>query len=84
MDPSHGHEYSATVVSYLIVCDVRYRLAKTNGSSLTLDEDCELDPGTVAEMAITVDGDTEIQTVELPEGARRGQRKITYRRVAPF
>lgn len=75
-------DYSATVESYLVVAKSRYRIAKSNGETITLDEDCELPPATSATLEISVDGDVWVRRVALPGGAQKGQRRIAYRPVA--
>ena len=76
--------YSTTIESYLVVDESRYRIAKTNAQNITLSEDCELAPGTVAEMRITIDGDTRSKLVRLPDGVPRGCRQFAYQVEAPF
>ncbi len=76
--------YSANVESYLVVGQSRFRLARTNGITLTLAEDCQLPAGLLAEMHISVDGDPWVRTIQLPNGVAPGQRKVRYREVAPF
>lgn len=76
--------YSAYVESYLVVGKNQYALAKTNGVTLTLAEDCELDPGSIVEMRISVDGQTATKIVCLPKGVRLGERRVPYSVAAPF
>lgn len=63
---------------------LRFRLAKTNGLTFVLNEDCELAPGTEADLLIIVDGSEESKRVELPDGVPLGRRCVRYRHVAPF
>lgn len=48
--------YSATVQGCFVVGDQSYRIAKSNGCTFTLAEPCELAPGTVGELRVTIDG----------------------------
>lgn len=61
--------YSASVEAFLIVNGNRIRLAKTNGTTITLAKPHELAPGTVGELMIIVDRDERSTTVMLPDGA---------------
>lgn len=80
----HKDGYSSTVESFLVIQKSRYRLAKTNEESMTLDEDCVAPPGTLAEMVITVDGTVRTKLVMLPDGILAGNRKAAYVTAAPF
>ncbi|MBX7164957.1 MAG: hypothetical protein K1X74_01290 [Pirellulales bacterium] len=80
----HEDGVSATVRSFLVIGRQKYRLAKTNGVTLTLDEDCVAAPGTMAEMQIIVDGDVRTKLVLLPDGIVPGHRKAAYQTAAPF
>jgi len=84
MGIQHKDGYSAAVESYLIIDGARYKLAKTNGETLMLHEDCVTPPGTVATMSITVDGDTRSKQVRLPDGIGAGDRIARYMVEAPF
>lgn len=70
--------YSATVESYLVIEDRRYRLAITNGADFTLGEECVAAPGTPAQFEITIDGNTRTTLIVLPDGMQSGQRKARY------
>lgn len=84
MGISRENGYSASVEGFLVVGDVRYRLAKTNGETFTLAESCEVAPLTEAEMLIIVDGDADSQRIVLPDGIAQGQTCVAYQRAVPF
>jgi hypothetical protein len=76
--------YSATVEGYLIVDNRRIPLARTNGSTFVLAEECILTPGTTGELLVVVDNDPNSRQVRLPEGVARGQTVVAYDVEAPF
>lgn len=80
----HEDGYSANVEGHLVVDNARFQLAKSNGSTFVLADACELSPGTIGELVITVDGETDIRLIELPSGVPRGQFIVEYREAAPF
>jgi len=84
MGTTHENGYSATVESYLIVDGVKYRIAKTNEKFVTLSQPCELPPGTVAQIEITIDGDSSVDLVTLPEGIGPSSSTGAYQVAAPF
>jgi hypothetical protein len=76
--------YSASVEGFLVVSNARICLAKTNGSTLTLAEPCELLPGTSASLLVIVDGEKDSRQITLPDGAIHGQTVVRYEVEAPF
>jgi hypothetical protein len=74
----HKDGYSASVEGFLVVGVERFRLAKTNGQTITLAESCELSPGTECELLVIVDGNASARCVRLPEGVTMGQSVIKY------
>ena len=81
----HEDGYSADVEGFLVVRDgPRIRLAKTNGSTLTLAESCELAPGTLGDLLVIVDGEKSSRLVVLPDGISIGQSQVRYTVAAPF
>ena len=76
--------YSASVSGFLLVGSQRIRLAKTNGCTFVVAESCELAPGTFGELLITVDGQSDRLSVQLPEGVSDGQTAVKYSVVSPF
>jgi hypothetical protein len=76
--------YSATIEGFLVIRDARIRLAKTNGSTFTLAEPCELSPGTSASLLVIVDGQSDSRQIKLPDGAVHGQMVVRYEVEAPF
>ncbi len=78
METTRTGGYSAKVESYLVVGQGRYRIAKTNSRVVTLSEDCEIPPGAIGYMEITIDGDTALRHISLPQGVTLGQRSVTF------
>jgi hypothetical protein len=77
--------YSAEVEGFFVHrSGARIRLAKTNGSSITLAETYELAPGTVGELLVIVDGQSDSRQVLLPDGVAKGQTVVSYSVAAPF
>jgi len=76
--------YSASVSGFLVVGSHEIRLAKTNGCTFVVAESCELPAGTVGELLITVDGQSDRLSVELPDGIIAGQTMVKYSVIAPF
>ena len=84
MGTRHEIGYSADVEAFFVTAGKRIRVAKTNGSALSLAESCELPPGTEGDLLIIVDGNARSQRVLLPEGVERGQTTVKYMVAAPF
>ncbi|HTU25433.1 MAG TPA: hypothetical protein VMF30_08555 [Pirellulales bacterium] len=76
--------YSASVSGYLLVGSRTIQLAKTNGRTLVVAEQCDLAAGTVGQLLITVDGKSDCLSVELPDGIVAGQTTVRYSVIAPF
>ena len=76
--------YSAHIEGYLVVGNLRFRLALTNGVNFLLAEDCELEPGTNAELLVIIDGEADTRRIELPDGVALGQRRVRYQEAIPF
>ena len=84
MGRHHQDGYSADVEGFLDVNGRRIRVAKTNGSTFTLVESCELAPGTVGNLLTIVDGKESSRLVRLPAGISQGQSLVVYSVSAPF
>jgi hypothetical protein len=76
--------HSAKVSARLVVGDLHVKVAKTNGDSLTLAEECELAPKTEAQLSIVIDERKSTQLILLSDGATAGQREVRYWVLAHF
>ncbi|MBX3415566.1 MAG: hypothetical protein KF708_22975, partial [Pirellulales bacterium] len=75
--------YSADVEGYFVVNKRRIPLAKSNGCTFVLAEQCELPPGTEGELLVIVDGKASSRRVEI-EGVALGQTVVQYKVTVPF
>jgi len=78
--------YSANVEGYIVVDGFRMRLAKSNGTTLVLNQPCDvaIPPRTDAELVIIVDGNKDSKRIVLTKGVNLGQRAVPYEEPVPF
>ena len=84
MGIQHEHGYSADVEGFLVIRGERVRLAKSNDRAFVLAETCELPPGTVGELLVIVDGESDSRLITLPGGVCKDQTIVGYQVAAPF
>ncbi len=68
----------------MLAGSARYRLAKTNGVTFVMDEDCDVPPRTEAKLLIIVDGQESYKRVFLPDGVTPGLKRVRYEDGTPF
>jgi hypothetical protein len=80
----HETGYSADVEGFFVVNGEYIRLAKSNGSTFVLAEQCELPPRTEGDLLTIIDGHRDSRRVIIPDGVFVGQTAVGYKVVAPF
>jgi hypothetical protein len=68
--------YSAAVDIRLIVDDAAYDVAQVAGDVFFLRDSCEVAPGTMAKLVVTIDDECFINHIQLRDGIAPGQRVV--------